>query len=104
MDELMDNMRDAIEGWLSVADRIAAGPSGRSSHRTRLVKALSGKDLARLLERDGWSLQRIRGSHHIYGKPGSKVRISVPIHGNETLKQGLERHLMKMVGLPAENL
>jgi predicted RNA binding protein YcfA (HicA-like mRNA interferase family) len=63
------------------------------------VKALSGKEFARLLVSQGWSLQRISGSHHIYAKAGSPVRISVPIHGNEPLKLGLQRHLMKLAGL-----
>jgi predicted RNA binding protein YcfA (HicA-like mRNA interferase family) len=42
------------------------------------VKTLSGKEFARLLESNGWSLQRINGSHHIYAKAASPVRISVP--------------------------
>jgi predicted RNA binding protein YcfA (HicA-like mRNA interferase family) len=41
-------------------------------------------------------LLRIAGSHHIYGKPGSVVRLSVPIHGNRPLKIGLLRHLAKL--------
>ena len=32
------------------------------------MKALSGKEFARLLESHAWSLQRINGSHHIYAK------------------------------------
>lgn len=32
------------------------------------MKPLSGKEFARLLESNGWSLQRINGSHHIYAK------------------------------------
>ncbi|MDO8810680.1 MAG: type II toxin-antitoxin system HicA family toxin [Gallionella sp.] len=28
------------------------------------MKAISGKDLARLLERRGWELLRVNGSHH----------------------------------------
>jgi predicted RNA binding protein YcfA (HicA-like mRNA interferase family) len=63
------------------------------------VKALSGKEFARLLESHGWSLQRIHGSHHIYAKIGSTVRLSIPIHRNEMLKAGLQRHLMKLAGL-----
>jgi predicted RNA binding protein YcfA (HicA-like mRNA interferase family) len=63
------------------------------------VKALSGREFARMLEAQGWSLQRINGSHHIYAKAGSTVRISIPIHGNESLKMGLQRHLMKLAGL-----
>ncbi|MFH0903106.1 MAG: type II toxin-antitoxin system HicA family toxin [Pseudomonadota bacterium] len=64
------------------------------------MKSLTGLDLARLLERHGWSLLRISGSHHIYGKQGTKVRISVPVHGHATLKTGLARHLLKMAGIP----
>ena len=63
------------------------------------MKALSGKELARLLERYGWRLLRINGSHHIYGKSGTVVRISVPIHGNKALKAGLQHHLMGQAGL-----
>ena len=63
------------------------------------MKAISGKELARMLESHGWLLQRINGSHHIYAKAGILVRISVPIHGNEALKAGLQRHLMKLAGL-----
>jgi predicted RNA binding protein YcfA (HicA-like mRNA interferase family) len=63
------------------------------------VKVLSGKAFVRMLESRGWSLQRINGSHHIYAKTGSMVRISVPIHANESLKVGLQRHLMKLAGL-----
>jgi len=55
------------------------------------MKSLSGHDLARLLELRGWRLLRISGSHHIYGKHGSAVRLSVPIHGNRPLKIGLLR-------------
>jgi hypothetical protein len=35
------------------------------------VKALSGKVSSRLLERHGWQLLRVQGSHHIYGKAAS---------------------------------
>lgn len=63
------------------------------------MKAISGKDLSRALERHGWSLLRIRGSHHIYGKSGSIVRLSVPVHANKPLKTGLAAHLLKMAGL-----
>jgi predicted RNA binding protein YcfA (HicA-like mRNA interferase family) len=63
------------------------------------MKAVSGEDLARVLERTGWVLLRIQGSHHICGKQGSVVRLSVPIHGNRPLKVGLLRHLLKMAEL-----
>lgn len=59
------------------------------------MTSISGRAFARLVERRGWVLLRVNGSHHIYGKPGSVVRLSIPIHGNSALKTGLLRHLMK---------
>jgi predicted RNA binding protein YcfA (HicA-like mRNA interferase family) len=63
------------------------------------VKAISGKAFCRLLERHGWQLLRIQESHHVYGKPGQRARISVPVHGNRPLKLGLQRHLLKLAGV-----
>lgn len=63
------------------------------------MKSLSGKELAKILESHSWELKRIQGSHHIYGKEGNIVRLSVPIHGNTPLKKGLLLHLVKMAGL-----
>ncbi|HMJ07885.1 MAG TPA: type II toxin-antitoxin system HicA family toxin [Pyrinomonadaceae bacterium] len=63
------------------------------------MKPITGKEFAQILERHGWTLLRINGSHHIYGKTGTDVRLSVPIHKNKTLKLGLQLHLVKMAGL-----
>ena len=68
------------------------------------MKAWSGREFARLVERHGWTLLRINGSHHIYGKPGSVVRLSIPIHGNRPLKTGLMRHLAKLAAIPEGEL
>jgi predicted RNA binding protein YcfA (HicA-like mRNA interferase family) len=66
------------------------------------MKSYSGKEFIRLLEKNGWRLQRIQGSHHIYTKPGSRVRISVPVHGSHPLKTGLQSHLMRLANLPKD--
>ena len=68
------------------------------------MRSVSGKELAKALKRHGWTLLRVQGSHHIYGKAGSEVRLSVPIHGNQALKLGLLRHLLKMAGLTEDDL
>ena len=68
------------------------------------MKSISGKELARVLERHGWQLLRIQGSHHIYGRTGSEVHLSVSIHGNAPLKIGLLRHLIKIAGLQENDL
>lgn len=61
------------------------------------MKAVSGKRLAKLAEQHGWILTRTSGSHHIYTKPGRTERLVIPIHGNESLKIGLQKALMKIV-------
>ncbi len=51
-----------------------------------------------------WELKRIRGSHHVYMKPGNPARISVPVHGKKALKKGLQKHLMKLAGITEDEL
>ena len=60
---------------------------------------MSGSECATLLQKEGWRLLRVKGSHHIFGKAGRRERISVPIHGNRPLKKGLLQHLLKTAGL-----
>jgi predicted RNA binding protein YcfA (HicA-like mRNA interferase family) len=66
------------------------------------MKSLSGREFARLVEQHGWRLLRIAGSHHIYGRSGSVVRLSIPMHGNRPLKIGLLRHLAKLADIEPE--
>ena len=66
------------------------------------MKSLSGRDFAHIVERRGWTLLRVNGSHHIYGKSGSAVRLSIPIHGNKPLKTGL-RHLAKLAEISGDD-
>ena len=68
------------------------------------MKSVSGKEFAKILEQHGWSLLRVQGSHHIYGRAGRDVRLSVPIHGNQGLKIGLLRHLLKLAGISESDL
>ena len=68
------------------------------------MKAVSGKILARAVERKGWTLLRIAGSHHIYGRAGEVARLSIPIHGHHALKIGLQRALMKIAGVEEGDL
>jgi len=68
------------------------------------VRALSGRDFARVVERRGWRLLRVSGSHHIYGKTGKVARLSIPLHGTRPLKIGLLRHLAKLAELSDDDL
>ncbi len=68
------------------------------------MRAVSGKEFVKLLEKKGWILRRVNGSHHIYVKEGMPVRISVPIHGNKPLKIGLLKYFMKIAGISEDEL
>lgn len=68
------------------------------------MKQVTGKELAKALERKGWVLVRIKGSHHIYVKHGHREKIVIPIHGNKPLKIGLLTAQMKTAGLTEDEL
>lgn len=68
------------------------------------MKSISGREFVKLIERHGWTLLRVQGSHHIYGKAGSDVRLSVTVHGSQALKTGLLRHPMRLAGLTEGDL
>jgi predicted RNA binding protein YcfA (HicA-like mRNA interferase family) len=63
------------------------------------VKLLSGKDLIKLLEANGWKLLRSRGSHHVFEKDGRDNHVTVPLHSNKPLKKGTLSKILKDVGL-----
>lgn len=60
--------------------------------------------MCKILERHGWYLDRISGSHHIYKRSGEAAAISVPVHANKSLKPGLQHALMKQAGLAVDDL
>lgn len=62
------------------------------------IDSVTGKELVKLLEKNGWELDRIKGSHHIMVREGF-APLSVPVHGKEDLKKGLLNKLMKQGGL-----
>ena len=68
------------------------------------MKSVSGKDFCKVLERNGWELARINGSHHIYKKEGEFALPTVPVHGNADLKPGLIATLLKAAKLTEGDL
>lgn len=68
------------------------------------MKSVSGKKLCKTLADNGWTLLRIRGSHHYYAKDGNPITVSVPVHGNRDLKTGILAALLKDAGLTENDL
>jgi predicted RNA binding protein YcfA (HicA-like mRNA interferase family) len=59
---------------------------------------MNSADIVRQLERAGWVLRGVKGSHHIYTLPGKPGHISVP-HPKKDLGIGLTHKLLKQAGL-----
>lgn len=57
---------------------------------------MKDKDLLKLLYANGWTLDRVKGSHHILIK-GNQT-IPVPVHGKD-MKKGLLLSILKQAGL-----
>lgn len=57
---------------------------------------MKDKDLLKLLKQNGWTVQRIHGSHHILQK-GDKIE-TVPVHGKD-VPAGLLNAILKRTGL-----
>jgi predicted RNA binding protein YcfA (HicA-like mRNA interferase family) len=58
---------------------------------------LSPKRILRILKENGWALDRIKGSHHIFVKGSESV--PVPIHGSQDLKKGTFFAILKAIGV-----
>jgi predicted RNA binding protein YcfA (HicA-like mRNA interferase family) len=68
------------------------------------MKSISGKALCKIVERNGWILKRVTGSHHIYAKKGVAAIISIPVHGNRDLPPGTLKGILKDAGLTENDL
>lgn len=68
------------------------------------MRSVSGKHFCKILEDHGWELRRVRGSHHIYAQPDNPTILTVPVHGNQDLRVGTLRKLLKDSGIAEDEL
>lgn len=82
-------------------------PSGKPSPRRLgletafgvcILHTMNSAELIRRMEKAGWVLRGVRGSHHVYTHPNIGGHISVP-HPRKDLGPGLTHKLMKQAGL-----
>ena len=62
------------------------------------LPAISGREAIQALQRIGFEVARISGSHHILKKPGHPNVVTVPVHGNKTLKRGTLHKIIRSAG------
>ncbi|MDD5054748.1 MAG: type II toxin-antitoxin system HicA family toxin [Candidatus Peribacteraceae bacterium] len=61
---------------------------------------VTGKEMVRFLERQQFVLRRVVGSHHVLRK--GDVQTVVPVHGNEDLRIGTLRGILRDVRMKPE--
>ncbi len=58
---------------------------------------MNGKQIIARLKEAGWTLARVRGSHHLMSKNGKSVPI--PVHGTKDIGKSLLADLEKQTGV-----
>jgi predicted RNA binding protein YcfA (HicA-like mRNA interferase family) len=61
------------------------------------VMLANSRDIIRRLEREGWALIRVTGSHHVFKSPSTGQTLVVP-HPKKDLGKGLVRAIYKGAG------
>jgi len=67
------------------------------------LPSLTPQKIIKALERKGFILDRIKGSHHIYYHPETKRRVVVPLHKRD-LPQGTLLEILKQADISKEEL
>jgi predicted RNA binding protein YcfA (HicA-like mRNA interferase family) len=65
------------------------------------LPSLTGAEVVRALERAGFGIARIRGSHHFLRHPDGRSTV-VPIHAGESIGPGLMSKILRDGGLDRE--
>lgn len=58
---------------------------------------MNGREVLSRLKTAGWTLDRVRGSHHILVKDGKAV--PVPVHGTRELGPGILSAIQRQTGV-----
>lgn len=68
---------------------------------TRSLPVIRPKDVIKALERAGFFIQRVSGSHYILKHPTKPTRVTVPLH-NRDLKRGTLQSIIRQAGFTNE--
>lgn len=58
------------------------------------LPVISGKELITLLEKFGFVIVRIKGSHHRMKHPDGRIT-TIPVHKNDSISKGLLRKIIR---------
>lgn len=77
--------------WLLVASGLVASN----------IPVLTGAKVIKALERAGFAVDRISGSHHVMSHPDGRT-VSVPVHAGRDMPKGTLRGILASVGMTAD--
>jgi predicted RNA binding protein YcfA (HicA-like mRNA interferase family) len=66
------------------------------------MPALSGAKVVKALERAGFAVVRISGSHHVMKHPDGRA-VPVPVHAGRDMPKGTLRNILAIVGLTEDD-
>lgn len=90
-------MSASAEWWLG-SDMSRSGGGLDATSVVCMIHIMKSADLIKELEENGWVLDRVKGSHHVYKHPTIPEIITVP-HPKKDLGRGLVNSARKIAGL-----
>jgi len=67
------------------------------------LPVLTAQKVIKILEKKGFVLDRVRGSHHLFYHPETKRLVVVPVHGRD-LPTGTLLEILKQAGIEREEI
>jgi predicted RNA binding protein YcfA (HicA-like mRNA interferase family) len=67
------------------------------------VPAVPGTKVVKALERTGFGVTRVSGSHHVMRHPDGRT-VVVPVHAGRDVPKGTLRNILAIVGMTADEL
>jgi predicted RNA binding protein YcfA (HicA-like mRNA interferase family) len=67
------------------------------------VPAVPGIKVVRALERVGFKVTRVSGSHHVMRHPDGRT-VPVPVHSGRDMPKGTLRNILAIIGMEADEL
>lgn len=67
------------------------------------LPSLTPRKIIKVLEKKGFVLDRVKGSHYIYYHPESRRRVVIPLH-KEDLPKGTLLEILNQAGISREEL
>jgi len=74
----------------------------RKSEDCSILKSMKVREIIKLIEQDGWSMVRIKGSHRQFKHAFKRGLVTIAGHLNDDLAKGTFAGIIKQAGLKNE--